>query len=220
MPAFPNDPDYATPSEETVPPYYSDKIYQDAPRSGDGETGGRLQAGLDACSAQGGRRLDRPQEGPGTSSTLPGPRATSCRDKTTLAGDQTGDGFIVQNLSVEGLNEQRLSRDSQLGDGRQLKEASVSGSTVMENVDAMSSEEDNENIQEQEDSSLDPPSSGSVSVSGMGPIEFWNSHSQDSPSHAPTAVHTQVTNHVHCCTHTCNHIHTHTKLSYPILTCS
>lgn len=226
MPAFPGH-DYDTPTEESPPPYYSDKIYKDTKRRNDEDRlphhshvveadveDGRLVVSSSSSSSllrspspspsKISQGLESPptrdEDGDGSSQpdlSLPIEKLVSEREKVRISRENMlGDGVIVKNLSADdGSRVKRLNSDSRFIEDKRLNEPimELSESTVVQNIDAHSHDESSDEENGDGDSTTTDATtpSGSVSVSGVGPIDFWNAHSSDAllpPAHALAQV--------------------------------
>ncbi|XP_030851342.1 uncharacterized protein LOC100893663 isoform X4 [Strongylocentrotus purpuratus] len=221
VPAFPGH-DYDTPTEESPPPYYSDKIYKDTKRRNDEDRlphshvveadveDGRLVVSSSSSSSllrspspspsKISQGLESPptrdEDGDGSSQpdlSLPIEKLVSEREKARISRENMlGDGVIVKNLSADdGSRVKRLNSDSRFIEEKRLNEPimELSESTVVQNIDAQSHDESSDEENGDGDSTTTDATtpSGSVSVSGVGPIDFWNAHSSDAllpPAHA------------------------------------
>lgn len=226
VPAFPGH-DYDTPTEESPPPYYSDKIYKDTKRRNDEDRlphhshvveadveDGRLVVSSSSSSSllrspspspsKISQGLESPptrdEDGDGSSQpdlSLPIEKLVSEREKVRISRENMlGDGVIVKNLSADdGSRVKRLNSDSRFIEDKRLNEPimELSESTVVQNIDAHSHDESSDEENGDGDSTTTDATtpSGSVSVSGVGPIDFWNAHSSDAllpPAHALAQV--------------------------------
>nr|XP_054753185.1 uncharacterized protein LOC129258957 isoform X4 [Lytechinus pictus] len=219
VPAFPSH-DYDTPTEETPPPYYSDKIYKDTKRRNDEDRlpqghvveadieDGRLVISSSSSSSllrspspspsRISQGLESPprrdEDGDGSSQpdlSLPIEKFSERERVRITRENMLGDGVIVKNLSADdGCRVKRLSSDSRYVEGKQLNEPimELTESTVVQNIDAHSNDETSDEENGDGDSTTEATTpSGSVSVSGVGPIDFWNAHSSEDhlpPAHA------------------------------------
>nr|XP_054753183.1 uncharacterized protein LOC129258957 isoform X3 [Lytechinus pictus] len=151
VPAFPSH-DYDTPTEETPPPYYSDKIYKDTKRRNDEDRlpqghvveadieDGRLVISSSSSSSllrspspspsRISQGLESPprrdEDGDGSSQpdlSLPIEKFSERERVRITRENMLGDGVIVKNLSADdGCRVKRLSSDSRYVEGKQLNE--------------------------------------------------------------------------------------------------
>ncbi|XP_054753183.2 uncharacterized protein LOC129258957 isoform X3 [Lytechinus pictus] len=151
VPAFPSH-DYDTPTEETPPPYYSDKIYKDTKRRNNEDRlpqghvveadieDGRLVISSSSSSSllrspspspsRISQGLESPprrdEDGDGSSQpdlSLPIEKFSERERVRITRENMLGDGVIVKNLSADdGCRVKRLSSDSRYVEGKQLNE--------------------------------------------------------------------------------------------------